>query len=176
MTVGAFVKCAFVLILVLVLQVELFADLRVWGVMPEMLLGASIAGAWVAGPDRGAMIGFVSGMLYDIYLPTPLGLSALSYLLIAYGVGLIGDGVAQSGEATLRRLVTFIGVPLGMALFIVLGELLGEDLYGDGFTKLIIISTIYTLALLGPVHWLMRWAFAVDSGMARTPVRLEMVE
>jgi rod shape-determining protein MreD len=175
MTVGIFFRTAAVLLLVLVLQLELFSELRLWGVMPELLLGVSIAGAWVAGPDRGAVIGFTAGLLYDLYLPTPLAMTSLAYVLVAYAVGLIAVG-AQSGEAPLRRMVTLAAVPIGITLFIVLGELLGEDLYGSGFAKLVILATLYTFALMGPVHWLMRWAFAIGRHDARAPVRLEMVE
>lgn len=175
MSIGAVFRCVAVLIVVLVLQVELFADVRIWGIMPELLLGVSIAGAWAGGADRGAIIGFSAGMLYDLYLPTPLALSALTYALVAYAVGLVSEGVAQSGEATLRRMVSFVAVPVGITLFVVTGELLGQDLYGDGFTRLIIVASLYTLALMGLLHWLMGWAFA-ERDAARTPMKLELVE
>ena len=169
-------KAGVVLIVVLVFQVELFSDMRFFGIMPELLLGAAIAGGWAGGPDRGAIVGFSAGMLYDLYLPTPLALSALSYMLIGFAVGTISAGIAESGEKPLRRAVSFVALPVGITLFVVLGELLGQDLYTDTFVKLIIIATLYTALLLGPVHLGMRWAFGVDRRDARTPMRLEMVE
>lgn len=170
------IKAGIVLIVVLVFQVELFSDMRFFGIMPELLLGAAIAGGWAGGPDRGAIVGFSAGMLYDLYLPTPLALSALSYMLIGFAVGTISAGIAESGEKPLRRAVSFVALPIGITLFIVLGELLGQDLYTDTFVKLIIIATLYTALLLGPVHLGMRWAFGVGRSDARTPMRLEMVE
>ena len=176
MTIGNFIRCAIALVFVLVVQVELFSELRIWGVMPELLLGVSIAAAWVAGPDRGAVVGFVAGLLYDLYLPTPLALTALAYVLVAYGVGLISAGVAQSGESSLRRVVSFTAIPIGITLFVVLGELLGEDLYGNGYVTLVIVATIYTMVLMGPIHLLMQWAMGANRNDARAPSRLEMVE
>ena len=176
MTIGNSIRCAIAVVFVLVVQVELFSELRIWGVMPELLLGVAIAAAWVGGPDRGAVIGFIAGLLYDLYLPTPLALTALAYVLVAYSVGLISAGVAQSGEASLRRLLSFTAIPIGITLFVVLGELLGEDLYGNGYVKLVIVATIYTMVLMGPIHFLMQWAMGANRHDARSPVRLEMVE
>lgn len=174
--IGSTLKAGIVLIAVLVFQVELFSDMRFFGIMPELLLGAAIAAGWAGGPDRGAITGFSAGMLYDLYLPTPLALSALSYMLIGYGVGFISAGIAESADKPLRRVVSIVALPVGITLFIVLGELLGQDLYTGTFVKLVIIATMYTSLLMGPIHAGMRWAFGTGRGHARTPMRLEMVE
>ena len=84
-------KSAIVLIVVLVLQVELFSDTRLFDVMPELLLGTTVAAAWAAGAERGATVGFCAGLLYDLFLPTPLALTALTYVLIGYGVGTLAS-------------------------------------------------------------------------------------
>lgn len=174
--IGAYVRGAIVLIVVLVFQVELFSELRVLGVMPELLLGAAIAGAWAAGPERGMVVGFWAGLLYDLYLPTPLALSALTYVLVALGVGLVSASVADAGERPVRRMVSLAAIPAGVTLFVVLGELLNEDLYGSGFVRLIVVATIYTFVLMAPLHLMMRWVFAVGRREAPTPVRMEMMK
>lgn len=174
--IGNIFRTAIVLVSVLVLQVELFAELRVLDVMPELLLGTAIAAGWAGGPERGVVVGFCAGLLYDLYLPTPLAMTALTYLLIAFGVGTVSAAIGDAGGRPIRRMVSFAAIPVGITLFVVLGELLGEDLYTDDFTKLIIVATIYTALLMPPLHWAMRWAFRVDEGRARTPMRLEMVE
>ncbi len=76
-----------VLVVVVVLQTELFSELRIFGVMPELLLGLTIASGWSAGANRGAVAGFVAGIVYDVFLSTPLGLTALTYTLVGYAVG-----------------------------------------------------------------------------------------
>ncbi|MGI9621886.1 MAG: hypothetical protein ACR2PK_03540 [Acidimicrobiales bacterium] len=174
--IGVILRTAIVLILVLVLQVELFAELRVLDVMPELLLGVSIAAGWAGGPERGVVVGFCAGLLYDLYLPTPLAMSAMTYLLVAFGVGLVSAAIGEAGGRPARRLVTLAAIPLGITLFVVLGELLGEDLYTDDFARLLIVATIYTGLLMPPLHWAMRWAFGVSEDRAPTPMRLEMVE
>ena len=174
--IAATIKTAVLLVVILVVQVELFSDLRIFGVMPELLLGAAIAGGWNGGPERGATVGFCAGLLYDLYLPTPLALSALTYMLMAFAVGVISTGIADAGETPIRRAVSLVALPVGITLFIVLGELLGQDLYTDGYVKLIVIATIYTGLLMPPIHAGMRWALGVGRRDAPTPVRIEMVE
>ena len=78
------VKAGVVLVILLILQLELFASIRFFGVMPELMLGAAVASGWHGGPNDGAIMGFVSGFLVDLYLASPWGLSALSYALIGY--------------------------------------------------------------------------------------------
>ena len=73
-----FLKGFLVLSLVLILQLELFASIRFFGVMPELMLGIAITAGWNGGSSRGAVVGFISGMSIDLYLATPLGLSALT--------------------------------------------------------------------------------------------------
>ena len=78
------VKAVAVLIILLILQLELFASIRFFGVMPEIMLGAAVASGWHGGPTDGAIMGFASGFLVDLYLASPMGLSALSYAVIGY--------------------------------------------------------------------------------------------
>ncbi len=174
---GVVVRTAMAVVLVLVLQVELFSELRLWGVMPELLLGATVAAAWAAGPERGALVGFTGGLLYDLYLPTPLALSALAYVLVAYGVGNVSAALASSGERRLRLLVTVCAVAAGIMLFVTLGELLGQpNLYTDRFVTIVIVATLYTVLLVAPLRRLMLWALGIERRGAPQPLRLEVLE
>ncbi len=83
------VKAGVVLVILLILQLELFASIRFFGVMPELMLGAAVASGWHGGPNDGAIMGFASGFLVDLYLASPMGLSALSYALTGYLLGII---------------------------------------------------------------------------------------
>ncbi len=173
-----YVRFTVVVVLVLVLQVELFSELRLWGVMPELLMGTTVATAWAAGPDRGAVVGFVAGLLYDLYLPTPLALSALTYVLVAYGVGNVSAALASSGERRLRQLVTLCAVAAGIMLFVTLGELLGQpNLYTDRLVTIVIVATLYTTLLMTPIRRLVLWALGDEKRpTAPKPLRLEVVE
>lgn len=170
-------KSAIVLIVVMVLQVELFSDTRLFDVMPELLLGTTVAAAWAAGAERGATVGFCAGLLYDLFLPTPLALTALTYVLIGYGVGTLASGVATEGERFLRRIVSVAAVAIGIVLFVILGELLSAtDLYTDRFLTIVVVGTLYTALFMPLLHRSMSWAFGTDTHAAPTPLKMSVVE
>ena len=58
-------------------QQTLMLDLRSGGVHPDIMVLLPILAGLVGGPARGASMGFASGLVADLFLPTPFGLSAL---------------------------------------------------------------------------------------------------
>lgn len=175
---GILLRPLAVIVGALVLQIELFSDVRVVGVMPELLLGLTVAAAWAGGPERGAIVGFFAGILYDLYLPTPLALTAISYVLVGHVVGIIGVAVADTSERMIRRVVSVLGIAAGVTLFVVLGELLGQpNLYTGRFTKVLIVGTLYTMVLMPLLHRAMAWAFGTRRDTAaNAPLRVHVVE
>ena len=55
-----------------------------------------IAAGYAAGPDRGAVFGFFAGLVADLFLPTPFGLSALVGCLLGYATGIATRGLVRS--------------------------------------------------------------------------------
>jgi rod shape-determining protein MreD len=168
-------KSAAAILIVLTVQLELFSDLRIAGVMPELLLGLTVAAAWHGGADRGAFVGFTAGALYDLYLPTPLALTALTYTIVGYAVGIGVEVLAQDAQRMARRLLGAASVACGLVLFMMLGELLGEEnLYNDDFPRIVAVATVYTAVLLPLLHLLMRWAMRERGAL--TPDELRLVK
>ena len=64
-----------VVLVALVLQVCLFSRFSYEGARPDVMILVAIAAGLVAGAERGALVGFVAGLAYDVVLTTPLGLS-----------------------------------------------------------------------------------------------------
>jgi len=77
-----------VLIPLAIVQIAVVSQIRLFGAAPDLLLALALSVGVVGGPDRGARVGFAAGLAYDVFLTTPLGLSALVYTLAAYSVGL----------------------------------------------------------------------------------------
>lgn len=81
---------------VLLAQLTFFPQVRLFGVVPDVMVVAVAAVALREGPDAGAVFGFVAGVLIDLFLEVPLGLSALAYSVVGYGVGLLQSGLLRS--------------------------------------------------------------------------------
>ena len=112
------IRLGFVVVICVVLQTTLFTHLRIDGVAPDVGLVAVLAVAYYDGAESGAWFGFVMGLAIDLFLTTPLGLSALSYAITAYGVGVFQAGMVRKPPAIApvarrdRRLLRRPGVPL----------------------------------------------------------------
>jgi len=133
----------------LLLQTTVLARLRVWGVMPDFMLLVAVAGGITAGPTRGATLGFASGLLIDLFLPTPLGLSALVFTLVGYGVGVANTGVLRSAWY-IPVLTAAGGSVAGVVLYALIGSVLGERMI-DGHLATIAVVVGVSNAVLAPV-------------------------
>ncbi len=89
-------RAALVLLAALVLQVTMLSDLRVLGALGDLMLALTVAAGLTGGADRGVTWGFATGVLYDLMLDTPFGLSALTYALVGYAVGLAGSALMRT--------------------------------------------------------------------------------
>ena len=72
-------RLVLVVVTLVVLETTLFRHLKIFDALPSLCLVATAAVAYEEGPQSGALFGFLSGMAIDMFLSTPLGLSALAY-------------------------------------------------------------------------------------------------
>ena len=114
------------LVIVLVLHQSLFTGVRVADVRPEVMLLVAVTAGIVGGPERGAVIGFLCGLLTDLFVQTPLGLSALSFSLVAFAVGTVQSSVIRSAW-WIPPLTAFIASAAGILLYAVLGAIIGRS-------------------------------------------------
>jgi len=137
------------LIAALLLQTTVLARMRVWGVMPDFMLLVAVAGGIAAGASRGATLGFASGMLIDLFLPTPLGLSALVFTLVGYGVGVANTGVLRSAWYIPVLMAGGASVA-GVALYALVGSVLGERMINGHLATIAFVVGVSN-AVLAPV-------------------------
>jgi rod shape-determining protein MreD len=131
-------RIAALIVLFVVLQVTVFSRLRVLGAVPDLGLLLALAVAYREGPEAGLVTGFAAGFAIDLFLETPVGLSALAYALTAYATALLHTGVLRSPRGA-AVLVGGLGGFASGVLFVLVGVLAGADI---GFTN-------HTLALIG---------------------------
>lgn len=158
---GARLRVVAVLAIAVVLHVTLLSDVRVAGVHPDVLLLVAICGGLAAGPERGAIVGFAAGLLADLWLPTPMGLSALTYCLVGFGVGSIQTGILRA--TWWIPVLTALGASAaGVVLFAFLGAMVGQGQLLEPHRLIVIAAVVaVTNALLSPavsrvVSWSLR--------------------
>ena len=151
-----------VLLAAVVVHTAVASQLRLWGVGAEVLLLLAIATGIAAGPDRGASIGFVTGLLADCFLQTPFGLSALAYCLVGWAVGAFQTRVLHAAW-WIPVLTTLVATSLGILLFAGLGAVVGESQLISG--RLLTVAGVAALlnaVLAPPAVRLMRWAVSAS--------------
>jgi rod shape-determining protein MreD len=137
----------------IVLQVALFPHLRLAGRVPELGLVVAVAIAFDHGPEEGAIVGFLCGLGFDFFLSTPLGLTALSYALTAYAVGIFQGGVLRAPR-WFTPVIGFVSGIVGGTLYVGIGLLAGVDaVHGNRAFATVVISAVYA-ALLAPFVFL----------------------
>jgi rod shape-determining protein MreD len=80
-------RTAVVLVVALCLQVAVMPWLSIAGAQIDLMVLVGIAAGLSGGPERGARVGFCAGLLWDLVVVGPFGLSALAYCLAGYFVG-----------------------------------------------------------------------------------------
>lgn len=139
-------------------QVALFPHLRVDGVAPDLGLVTAVAVAYREGPNAGAVVGFSGGLLLDLFLRTPLGLSALSWAITGYVVGVLQGAMVRSSRWVAPLLGGFGGL-LGGTVFVLVGGILGsEELVTSNSIRVVVISATYDAVLAPLVFLLVGWA------------------
>ncbi len=149
-----------VLFTTLLLQTTLVARLPLFQERGDIVLLVVIAAAILGGPERGAVIGFVFGLGFDLVLQTPFGLSALAYCLTGYAIGALQTTVLRS-TWWIPVLSAIAGSAIGVVTFALIGDLLGQDgLVSDRLPAIIGAVAIVNAVLVLPALRVVRWASA----------------
>jgi rod shape-determining protein MreD len=161
-TTKAWSRLAVVIVVTVIAQVGLVDGLVVEGAHPDLFLLLAIVAGLAAGPQRGAVIAFVVGLVADLFVLTPFGLSSLVDVLVAFGVG--ASASLQRGRApySFRVIVAVAGSVAGTLLFSGIGALVGQPhLPRPQLVSVLAVVTITNAILVVPAAAVMAWAVNV---------------
>lgn len=152
-------RWSLIIVVALVLQTTVFSELRIWGAGVMLGLVLTIAVAFSAGSNAGAIFGFVLGLLFDLFLTgTPLGLSALSYTVAGYAIGSFERSMLRQGPFV-APIIAAAGTAIGMLVFVSVGALLGSEAFLQLRTVGVVIVTVTANAVVAPLVFpVVQWA------------------
>ncbi len=150
------------LIAIVLVQTAVLPYARVFGVVPDLGLVATVAIAYREGPEMGSIFGFAAGLSMDLFLQTPLGLTALAFALTGYVIGILQSALLRS-TWWVTPLLGGLGGILGGLIFIGIGAIVGqEQLFALRSLRVVLLSGVYD-AIVAPV------VFPIAAFAARGP-------
>ena len=153
------VRVGRVLAATLVVHLTLLSRLRIEDVRPDALLLVAVLAGLAAGPERGAIVGFCAGVLSDLFLQSPFGLSALAYSLVGFAVGSLQSGILRA-TWWIPVVTAAAASAAGIVLFGVLGAMVGQPDFVSPRLAIIAGLVGFMNAALAPAaSRLVGWAF-----------------
>lgn len=154
-----------VMLAALLVQLTVFVDVRFFGVAPELLSLLAVFAAFLIGSERGPLVAFIAGLIWDVYLPTPLGVTALTLAIVAYAVAKFNEGLFQDSRMHLV-MVVFVASGTAVLGYALIGGIMGsaELLRIDMFRIALIVGSVN--AVLTPLASpIMVWALGGEGTM-----------
>ena len=147
-------------LVVLGFQKTLFADLRPAGVSLQVMLALAAAAGAAGGPQKGALAGFVLGLMYDLSVGTPLGSSSLAMGLGGFVAGYI-TSITIERHWWLAALFTGLGAAVGEAMVPVIRTFVGEEQVFEPRLGIVVVVVAAGAMVLSPLlvpvgRWCMR--------------------
>jgi rod shape-determining protein MreD len=140
------------------LQVALVDQLAIVGVHPELLLLVGVCAGVVAGPGKGAVVGFVTGLAMDLFTSGYFGVTAICFAVAAYAAGAVTEAVVRPARWISVGVVAGASA-VGMLGYAALSEILGGHTLADPRLGVIVgIVSVVNGALTVPGLAVARWA------------------
>jgi rod shape-determining protein MreD len=163
MTIQDVTRVSLVVLGFVTVQQTLMLDIRVGGVHPDVMVLLPIVAGILGGPARGASMGFGSGLVADLFLPTPFGLSALVATMIGFAVG-VTTLALDRGAIWLPPVAALGGSALYELIYPALGSVLGQPqmLHAD-LLRIVVVVSVTNAILAIPTLRLVAWALPTAS-------------
>ena len=117
---------------------------------PDLLVLVVVALALVRGPEYGAVLGFVTGLMADVVPPADhtVGRLALAYAVVGYAAGLLEDAEERSVLATV--LVVAACSAAAVIAYAGIGALLGDERVTISALRSSLAATVIYDVVLAP--------------------------
>jgi rod shape-determining protein MreD len=149
------VKTAAVLFVAAVAQVSIFAQLHVFGAMPDVLLVTLVAVSLLRGSVVGAIGGFFAGLLVDTATLGTLGLTSLVLTFVGFWIGRYGETTGRD-----RAHAPFLSIAVVTVLYqlglLVVHFVLGESAPAGDVVRSMPAALVLNSILTAPLYAVVR--------------------
>ena len=159
----------------LALQRTVFAEIRVSGVIVQVVLALAAAAGAAGGSERGAVAGFTLGIMFDLVEGTPVGSTAIAFTLAGVVAGLLAL-IAADPQWWLNAIFVGLGAAVGEAMIPVVRIFVGEeDPWPPQMVKIVAIVAISSVILSPLLVPLGRWCLRIRGAEWKAPAELPPV-
>lgn len=130
----------------ILVSAELALSLPLAGLGPDLLILVVVAFGIGERPRTAATAGFLAGLVRDLLLTTPVGLSAFAYAVTAYGASLAGIPRGVGPVVGLFAVATFAS----QLLYGLGAVFLGPQVDPSPLPRMLLVTTAYN-ALISPL-------------------------
>lgn len=165
MTASNWARLVLICVVAFVMQVGLVDQVVVAGYHADVMVLLAAGAGLVGGPQRGAVTGFIAGLFADLSLPTPYGLSALTFVLVGFGAGLLAAPRATESRLA-RGLTCLVSGGAGTLLYAFLAALVGQSgMLTSSTLEAAVVVAAGGLVLSWPSLAALSWAFSTPRGL-----------
>jgi rod shape-determining protein MreD len=130
-------------LLVVYVQVSVVSQIALFEVRPELLLALVLAIGIEGGSERGALAGFACGLIFDLFVESPFGLTALVLCILGFLAGNM-HGRFFSQPWWFNPALAFVGTAVGAQLWVIVGSVFGQP----GLTQATVLKVVIVAGLI----------------------------
>ena len=137
------VKSAVLIFVTAILQLSVVDRFSLFHVHGNIFPLVVVLAAIMKGPEIGATVGLFTGLVEDLFLPTPYGLSSLVYVLLGYLIGMIA--IENRGKFYVVIVVAF-GSAISQILWALLAILLKQpNIFSPHLVSIVMVVTLVNI-------------------------------
>jgi len=142
---------ALLLLVVYILQAEVFSYIRIFGYTPALLPLAAVAVGMLEGCQRGSIFGLFAGIFCDISFNQPAATMTLTLTLLGLFAGYLGETVVRRG--LLALFVCGFGALMLTAFIQMFGQLFFENTPAGPLLLTALCQALCSLIFVLPLYW-----------------------
>jgi len=143
-----------IIVVALVIQLTLINSVAILGLKPDLIMVVVVVFSLLKGEKEGAISGFASGLLQDIFSTSLLGINALVKTVIGFTCGILKEKIFHEHILFIIPVITFISSFIQSILISLLFRAFGIEYNLAWSLKQIVLPEALYSSLLSPFIFL----------------------